>query len=44
LHNANSHPVAALEYIAVNLEQLSAVGVPLGEPVATADVGAYATS
>lgn len=44
LHNANSHPVAALEYIAVNLEQLTAVSVALPGPYATAETGAYATS
>jgi len=44
LHNANSHPVAALEYFAVNIEQLTAVNVPMSDPYATADVGAYATS
>ena len=42
LHNANSHPVAALEYVAVNLERLTAVSVPLPAPTATADFGAYA--
>lgn len=35
LHNANSHPVASLEYLAVNLEHLTAVSVPMSGPYAT---------